>query len=591
MNTTIIRQNKQRTGYALVTVLVVCAVSLLIVAVAVKRTATVASLNKRNNLYVDCQNAAEAATEKVIARMSYDFHANGLATVIYNLNTYRTYVPTTTEDTQWAKFSFSDGTTTNRVSVEKVTEYTGPMPSQFPGLNTMAGPVYRIRCTATKTEAGSTVSASVQQDLLLALIPLPQWAIFANNLLEFSTCATMEVRGRVHANAPIYVGTGSGSSGSATLTFFDAVTTVGTLNAPNNAGYSWGSDWNTSFSTPYITNRPTVSLNFNMTNAHSFIEIPSSSVTPTSTEGKQLVYNNAQIVLLVDDAGVSVRLQSPDSAGNVAGADPYPVILTNTLAKATNFSFLNVTNRFTDQREASKTVLTTQIDVAKYATWLTTNSSVQTKFSGIYPTVLYVADKRTVTSAQMTGVRLINGTTLPSNGGAGFSVATPNPLYVVGNYNVTNSIHLATTNTSSTVPAALMSDALTILSSSWKDADSSKSYSSRSASSSTTINACVLTGMVPSTGTSQSTFGGGIHNLPRMLEDWGSSSLWLNTSLLYLFTSKTATNKFIYPGLSGPYYNPPTRKFSYDLNFNRLDRQPPGIPTALVAARISWSPK
>lgn len=591
MNTTNFPRIKQRTGYALVTVLLVCAISLLIVAATVRRTTAIANLNKRNNLYVECQTAAEAATEKVVARMAYDFHANGLSTVINNLGTYRAYVPTTGEDGQWAKFSFSDGTTINRISVEKVTDYTGPMPSQFPGLNTMAGPIYRIKCTATKTEAGNTVSARVQQDLLLALIPLPQWAIFANNLLEFSTCATMEVRGRVHANSSIYVGAGAGASSSSTLRFFDTVTATGALGAPANAGYTWGSDWNTSFGPPYTTNRPTVSLNFNITNAHSFIEIPSSSITPASAAGKQLVYNNAQVVLLVDDTGVSVRLQVPDSVGNVAGADPYPIILTNAIAKATNFPFLNVTNRFTDQRESSKTVLTTQIDLARYGTWLATNSSIQTKFSGIYPTILFVADRRTVTSSQMTGVRLVNGTALPRNGGAGFSVATPNPLYVMGNYNVTNSAHLATTNTASTVPAALMSDALTILSSSWKDADSSKDHSSRSASSSTTINACILTGMVPSTGTSQSTFGGGIHNLPRLLEDWGSSSLWLNTSLLYLFTSKTATNKFIYPGLSGDYYVPPTRRISYDLNFNRLDRQPPGIPTALVAARVSWSSK
>ena len=591
MKTTTLLLNKRRAGYALVTVLVISAISLLIVAAAVRRTTGVANLNKRNNLYVECQNAAEAATEKVVAQMAYDFHANGLSAIVNKLATYRTYVPTTGEDGQWAKYSFSDGTTVNRISVEKVTDYTGPMPSQFPGLNTMAGPIYRISCTATKTEGRNTVSARVQQDLLLALIPLPQWAIFANSLLEFSTCATMEVRGRVHANGPIYVGAGSGSSSTATLTFFDAVTTTSALGAPANAGYTWGTDWNTSFSTPYTTNCPTVSLNFNMTNAHSFIEIPSASVTATSDAGKQLAYYNAQVVLLVDDNGVSMRLQIPDSVGNVAGADPYPVILTNSLAKATNFPFLNVTNKFTDQREASKTVLTTQIDVGKYATWLTTNSSVQTKFSGVYPTILYIADKRTVTSSQITGVRLTNGTALPRNGGAGFSVATPNPLYVLGNYNVTNSAHLATTNTSSTVPAALMSDALTILSSSWKDADSAKDYSTRVASSSTTINACVLTGMVPSTGTAQNTFGGGIHNLPRMLEDWGSASLWLNTSLLYLYTSKTATNKFVYPGLSGDYYNPPTRKFSYDLNFNRLDRQPPGIPTALVAARVSWSNK
>jgi hypothetical protein len=262
---------------------------------------------------------------------------------------------------------------------------------------------------------------------------------------------------------------------------------------------------------------------------------------------------------------------------------------TNTpTALATNFPFLTTTNTFTDQREG-KTVLTTQVDLGAYKQWIATNSSVLSKFpvgSGTYPTILFAADNRTNSASQLSGIRITNGITPPFNGGLGFSLATPNPLYVWGNYNCTNASYLGTTNTIATVPSALMSDALTILSAAWKDSASGSSVSSRTASSASTVNAALLSGVVPSTGTSSSTFSGGVHNYPRLLENWSSSTLWLNTSLISLFNSTKANAVFQNPGV---YYNPPTRKFSYDLNFLNPAKQPPGIPTALVFIRNSYA--
>jgi hypothetical protein len=133
-----------------------------------------------------------------------------------------------------------------------------------------------------------------------------------------------------------------------------------------------------------------------------------------------------------------------------------------------------------------------------------------------------------------------------------------------------------------------MSDALTILSGAWNDSKSSSSYTGRPASD-TTVNAAILTGVVPSTGTSSTQFSGGVHNLPRLLEDWNSPStrtLWLNTSIMNLFNSKIATHQFVNPGT---YYDPPTRKFSYDLNFLDPAKQPPGVPCALVLVRLNWA--
>jgi hypothetical protein len=160
---------------------------------------------------------------------------------------------------------------------------------------------------------------------------------------------------------------------------------------------------------------------------------------------------------------------------------------------------------------------------------------------------------------------------------------------VWGNYNQTNSALLNTTNTSSgTVPAALISDALTILSPAWQDSQSTGAYTTRQAAN-TTINAAILTGIVPSSGNTTTTFSGGVHNLPRLLEDWNSPStktLTLNTSIINLFNSTRATGKFVNPGT---YYDPPTRQFSFDNNYADPAKVPPGIPCALVAVRWKWA--
>jgi hypothetical protein len=582
------RAAKTRAGYALLMTLGLAGIAAIALGATVSRSLSNSKLNNRSNDYSVAQNAAEAAAEKVVARMGYDFQSYGVGGVSQNLSLYRTNVPNAIEDPYWTNFVFSDGQgNAGQVYVGHVTNYTGNLPSQYPGLFTTLAPVYRVISNAKPQ--GSAVTAAVQEDVLLALVPITQYAIFYNGLLEFSTCATMTVNGRVHANSAIYTGT------SASLTFNGTVTTTSTISSPawNGQGPSWANKGTYNGNPGYRTNVPTVTLSIGNTNVHALIEQPPAGESPTSSSGSTRLYNQAQVVLLISNDVATVTIQN--SVNNqVPGADPSPIVLTNAVtnvaALATNFPFVTLTNTFTDQRE-SKTILTTQLDVAKYALWIRTNSSILNKFpsgSGTYPTVLYVADNRSATSSQLTGVRLVNGIAPPANGGLGFSVATPNPLYVLGNYNCTNAAYLGTTNTSATVPCAFMSDALTILSGSWSDGASANSYTTRSASD-TTINSAILTGIVPSTGSGSSQFSGGVHNLPRLLEDWNSPStrkLTLNTSIMNLFASTRATHPFINPGT---YYDPPTRQFSYDLNFLDPAKQPPGIPCAMVMIRLNWA--
>ena len=70
------------------------------------------------------------------------------------------------------------------------------------------------------------------------------------------------------------------------------------------------------------------------------------------------------------------------------------------------------------------------------------------------------------------------------------------------------------------------------------------------------------------------------------VSNWSAATLWLNTSIISLYNSQKATTQFQNPGV---YYNPPTRKFTYDINFMDPAKQPPGIPTALVFIRNSYT--
>ena len=607
----------RRSGVVLLTVLILAAAMILILTASVYRTSTVATLNRRNNEFNNCCNAAEGAVEKVYARMAYDFQSYGPLAVTNNWKAglYQTNTPNTTEDSYWGNFIFSDPSTgtAGKTYVACVGSYSGPLPSAYPGLYAATNScIYRIISNVQMSNSMYKVVGTAQEDVLLALVPLNTWAIFYNGVLEFSLCAPMVVNGRVQANGPIYVGTiSSVVNGLKGLTFNGGVSSTTNIAAPNLDGSTtsnWdpanSSTWNTTFNAGSTQNGTSVTVSMNMTNSHILIDFPTSNQTgayANNLTNSQLLYNQAQMVLVVTNAPagstnnptVLLTLQAPYN-GQVPGADSAAITYTFTNASpaslSTNLPFLSLTNMTYDDRE-SKTNLFTQINVGSLATWSATNSLVQGKLpsaSGLYPTILYVADRRNPTATQLPSVRLMNAAQLPANNGYGFSVATPNPLYVWGNYNTQTSAGSSTgTNNAYEVPAALLSDALTILSPNWQDSDGYATYSSSINASTMTINAAIVTGTVPSKDTSSSTttFSGGVHNLPRMLEYWTGINLYLNTSIIRLWDSQMATNQWKY---QGTYYNPPNRYFSFDHNFLNPAMVPPGIPNALVPIRFGW---
>jgi hypothetical protein len=614
----ILNPKRQSRGFILLLVILLAAFSMFILAGVMNRTSTVSLLNLRSTQLNVLDNAAEAACEKVFAKMAWDFQSYGPGQVTNNLanGVYSALVPTNSDNAYWSNFIFTDPITgnSNRIYVSYVTNYTGPLPAQFTNQFAYNSPILRIACNATKPNSlVPGVVGTAQEDLMLALVPITTYAIFYNGQLEFSGCATMTVSGRVHSNTNICVGAGS----SSTLTFNDKVTSVAHLSAPPRATWSWtentASTWLTTFNSGYVTNSPNVSLAIQMTNTHSLIEVPPSGESVMSQQGLVRLYNQAQVVLIITNTPsgtaplVTMTLQTPYN-GSLPGSDLSKVVRILTNATTTyldtnavqQLPFLQLDKTFADQRQAPGVQqFVTDIDVLQYKDWVRTNPTVVNKFTGgNYPTILYVADRRNVGTTTQSVVRLSNATSLPNNNGLGFTVATQNPLYVWGNYNTTvNSNTYATTVGSTTngasVPAALLSDAITILSPNWTDANSTASASSRIPAS-MTVNAAIVTGNVPSTGTGNTQFSGGVHNLPRLLEYWSGGTtynLTLNTSIVVLFPSQIATNQWQLPlnTSSSGYYNPPNRNWGFDVTYYSPNKQPPGVPCALVPIRYNWN--
>jgi hypothetical protein len=199
--------------------------------------------------------------------------------------------------------------------------------------------------------------------------------------------------------------------------------------------------------------------------------------------------------------------------------------------------------------------------------------------TGVTTTPYYTTNYNVISQS---GIVLTNGAMLPT---LGLSVVTPDPLYIVGNYNVcTNGtpVNLGTANTLQTRPAAVFADAVTILSSNWNPANSASGINSRSAANDT-VNAAILTGNVPS---NNSYYSGGVENFPRFLEDWGGCTFTYNGSMVCMFNSLVATAPW--PG-TGTVYNPPTRNWAFDLNFNNSLKQPPLTPHVIYLNRGAWT--
>ena len=481
-----------------------------------------------------------------------------------------------------------------------VTQVT-PLPFQ----TTFAtGPYTGLSGVATNYQIVSQVTglggtrANLTQVVQYVQIPLFQFGVFYGQGvdLEIAPGPDMTFNGRVHANSNIYVGAG------ATLQFQSNMTTAGNIyrhikrdsaipwgNNPQIAdaggilrtlnfdhdyqlgfGSTWASanDWKSqALSTfggkvqdstmgvqPIIP--PVPDLFYNPSNpdvaSHQMIEPPKSSDSPELTSAKLYTQANIRIV-----DGVAT-----DKNGN-------PVSLPAGLITTTSFY---------DAREG-KTMQVTQVDVSKAG-------SVPALTNG---GVLYVASSGLASACgnPCPAVRLVNGATLPSKG---LSVVSQNPVYVQGDYNTTKNGPVdPATGLQTHPPAAVLADAITVLSNNWKpnnsDTKGNQDTSSRLATA-TTVNAAFATG--PSAESAPNQGNGQLENDIRFLEDWTGQKLAYRGSIIDLWHSMQATAAWRCCGSgAGQYYSPPIRDWGYDTLFS--SSPPPGTPRGILIIKGPWS--
>jgi hypothetical protein len=469
---------------------------------------------------------------------------------------------------------------------------------QYNGLNGVRS-TYRIAADSVLNGSRYGIATGVWQDVGVESIPLFQFAIFYNMDLEMNPSPAMVVTGRVHSNSNIF------TVPSTSLTFSNSVTACGLFEATNfptdpmglrgmsmatiTNNLHFGPNANVGMDVSTL-NLP-IGTNNQPSNVFAVLQIPPAGESPTSAMGTNRMYNLADMIIVVSNNSVTAESSVQSGANNLG-------------LQWTNFMTTNVT--FYDERE-NVTQQVSQIDVGALRTWagssaniLKTNSWLTTGAPMLE--TLYVADMRSpyVAANSMShgtnvmshgtnvltyapvenSVRLVNGSELPADG---FTLATPNPIFVKGDYNTTTNDSNFSSGANSTAYAnlaALMGDAIVLLSNNWNDNNSNASLSGRTATS-TTVNSALLGGIVVTT---PGAYSGGVENFPRFLENWGSATLWYNGSMVVMFNSHTATNAW---NNNANIYDPPTRKWAFDQRFTT--NQPPHTPQILFMERLGWT--
>ncbi|MEO6971653.1 MAG: hypothetical protein ABI217_12255 [Chthoniobacterales bacterium] len=448
----------------------------------------------------------------------------------------------------------------------------------YPGwVGTSSNYLVSVRLVAT-TNSGRTMKYGAKRTMNYAVVPLFQSTAFFEDTLELYKTATMSIGGLVHTNNTAYVS--SGVPGA--LTFTGQLSYVKGYNdsvAPPKAdtwsGYTPNSALPPTFPGGFSTQASQVSRieplgansaallsttdgNPNNDSMRELIEPPNASFPDPSPIAGRRIYNKA---------GIRIRVTSTtDKKGKVTVTS---TVTTQNGASLTAAQVTALQNSITiqtvyDRREGTNlSVATMDMSAAK------TVFNAATGFNGI----VYIDQTDSsgnVSSSSPMGVRLANGTTLPT---AGLTVGSQNPVYIQGDYN-TSGVK---------PPSAVYADALTVLSNSWSDGNSANALSSRQASS-TTVNTAIVAGFLPSGWTNPNTnvqygYSGGLNNFPRFLEDWSGDAFTFNGSMIELFSSQVAIGEWD----TGSIYVPPNRIWNFDPQF--VNSPPPGSLDAVSIAR------
>jgi len=636
-----------QSGFALVVVLTFLVASLVVFASVMYWAVSDAHITQRNNTFNQSEAAAESADEYVISKMISDF--NNLC--LNASNNYEPLIPPTNDWPVLYQFSSTNG------NGQPVFVSIGPtnwsaVPSQFTGLNGL-GQNCIIACTATPLNQSVNVPATVAETVWFGTIPVFQYAVFYNVVLEINPGAAFTINGRVHCNTNMFC-TGSGT-GANQLFFLSAVDLSGTYTNnpspadPQNYGNRTDNVSMPTGSPKYNADTLNLPLGNSATNQtyaaiESMLQLPPATYAlgtdaAYTTNGQVYFANRADLVITNDSAtgtNITVLYQNRNNNPNYltpVACDITNIIITHTntiittngsgagRTYTTNFTYNYMTNiyysyvtnvTFYDYREGDA-VKALQLDIGKLGAWLGTNWAAggwqyEDKSAGGHGTdvghvinSIYVFNSVAPAAGSpgiLPAVRLVNGQQLPTNTVpntrgpyrlSGLGIATPEPIYVKGNYNVTTDyVHFAyalgSTTNGCTLPAALLGDAVTLLSSNFGDYVSSSTAPLKPPPTNQTVitlNAACFEGIVPS---NTNYYSGGLENFLRLLENWGGDTVVYNGSIVVMFPSIYATNHW-----GSSYYGAPNRAWGFDVTFTLPAGLPPLCPSLKGDARAAWT--
>jgi hypothetical protein len=313
------------------------------------------------------------------------------------------------------------------------------------------------------------------------------------------------------------------------------------------------------------------------------IEPPvSGHVDPPSIAGARLFHKAGIVIKVTGTINPSGNLSQQNSRFVGGGVEIIPQNGTNLNTNRAKeiLGALSLTPALYDKRELEN-VQVVNVDVSKLAANKALGNLNQ------FNDVLYIHDTSTTGKR---AIRVRNGEVLPSDG---LTIATDGGIYLEGDFNTGSGTIPSNqdgnpTGTDATYaknyeprPAALVGDAVMILSGKWNDAYASSSLTDgHRKARHTTVNAAIVAGMVPS-GWNGYGYSGGMNNFPRFLEDWSGCDFTFRGSLVQLFRSEMFTGEWDL----GDIYSPPGRKWSFDSNF--LQKTIPGLPSASSTTRGS----
>ncbi|MCH7823276.1 MAG: hypothetical protein IH849_00615 [Acidobacteria bacterium] len=457
---------------------------------------------------------------------------------------------------------------------------------------------YLVMATA-ETVAVPIGTSTVTMKAAFDIIPIFQFAIFYEEDLELLPGPNMWLSGRVHSNQSIYIDCGN------TLTVDAVMTAAGDIFnfRKNNGGTSAGDveirDSNGNFQgmSGLDSSSPTwhddaldrwhgnvrssdhgiERLNMTIddpTNPRMIIEPGLSTDTQAQQDGK--MYYEADLRI--------INGKAYNNNGNIVSViDPN-----------TGTSAIEQTD-FWDPRE-QRFILATKIDMAKLGRSPGWPNNGIIYAGGFMPGVDfadwdnpppwsgggYTPPWSNGGQLSHFGIMLHNGSELA----AAATVVSANPIYLQGNYNNVNK-----------VGAAVIADAITILSNRWGDVngdgdttdggDGDLAYSQLSMNGrnawSTTVNAALMLGntdTVPGV-----VYNGGVENVLRFIERWSGDTLTYLGSIVDLWNSEIAVGAW---GYGNPIYTAPIRNWGFDTDFLDPANLPPGTPNVYMIRVLGW---